>query len=261
MIHERALVSKKAKISPDAIIGPYSIVEDDVEIASGVELKSHVCVSGQTYIGEGTKIFPFACIGYSPQDLKYSNEKSTLIIGKNNLIREYVTIHPGTKTGRMETNIGDSNLFMIGVHIAHDCIVGNRNIFGNNATLGGHVIIEDDVVIGGLAAVHQFTRIGHGSVIGGLSGVERDVIPFGAVKGERAHLYGLNLVGLKRSGIEKDKIFALLEAYKILFESSSTFEKNIKTVEEQFKDSKFVCEIIKFLKSETQRSFCLPQRK
>lgn len=261
MIHDTAIVSPKAKVSSEAIIGPYCIVEDDVEIAAGVILKSHVCVSGNTYIDEGCEVFPFASLGYKPQDLKYRGEKATLIIGKNNTIREHVTMHIGTSHGRMETRVGDSNLFMVGVHIAHDCIIGSRNVLGNNVTLGGHVIVEDDIIIGGLAAVHQFTRIGHHSIIGGLSGIERDVIPYGAVKGERAHLYGLNLIGMKRAEIEKGEILALLDAYKMIFSEEGNLEKNVERAAAEFSENLCVREVIAFLKAETSRSFCLPQRK
>lgn len=261
MIHDTAIVSPKAKVSSEAIIGPYCIVEDDVEIGAGVILKAHVCVSGNTYIGEGCEIFPFTSLGYKPQDLKYHGEKATLIIGKNNTIREHVTMHIGTSHGRMETRVGDSNLFMVGVHIAHDCVIGSRNVLGNNVTLGGHVVVEDDVIIGGLAAVHQFTRIGHHSIIGGLSGIERDVIPYGAVKGERAHLYGLNLIGMKRAEIEKCEILALLDAYKTIFSEDGNLEKNVERVAAEFSENFCVREVVAFLKAETNRSFCLPQRK
>jgi UDP-N-acetylglucosamine acyltransferase len=229
-----------------------------VEIGNNVEIMSHVCIEGNTIIGENTKVFPFAAIGYCPQDLKFHGEKSRLVIGKNNSIREYVTMHPGTEGGIMETIIGDGNLFMIGVHIAHDCIIGNNIVMGNNATLGGHVKIEDNAIVGGLAAVHQWTRIGRGAIIGGMSGVERDVIPYGNVKGERAYLCGLNTVGLKRADINRDEISALRKAYDIIFSKEDILSNNLKTAEKMFKDFSFVKEIIDFMRQKSERSFCQP---
>lgn len=228
MIHPTAIVSSKARIADDAVVGPYCIVGDSVSLESGVILMSHVCVDGNTVIGEGTKVFPFASLGFQPQDLKYHGEESRLIIGRNNSIREYVTMHPGTEGGRMETVVGDSNLFMIGVHIAHDCVIGSNIVMGNNATLGGHVCVEDRVIIGGLAAVHQWVRIGQGAIIGGMSGVERDVIPYGNVKGERASLCGLNVLGLKRSDVERKELQALNQAYEMIFSDDDIIANNLK---------------------------------
>ncbi len=199
MIHSTAIVSSSAKIGQNVRIGAYSVIGDEVELCDNVEVMSHVCISGRTIIGEGTKVFPFAAIGFESQDLKYHSEKSKVIIGKNNSIREYVTIHPGTESGAMQTVVGDNNLLMIGVHIAHDCVVGNNTVLANNVTLAGHVIVGNDVIIGGLSAVHQFVRIGHNAIIGGMAGVERDVIPYGAVKGERGHLYDINVIGFRRA--------------------------------------------------------------
>ncbi|MDR1561044.1 MAG: acyl-ACP--UDP-N-acetylglucosamine O-acyltransferase [Holosporaceae bacterium] len=259
MIHQTAIISPSAKIGKNVKIGAYSIISDDVELKNNVEILSHVCISGRTCVGEGTKIFPFATIGYRPQDLKYDGELSTLIIGKNNSIREYVTMHPGTSGGIMKTVVGDNNLFMIGVHIAHDCEIGNNIIMGNNATLGGHVKIEDNAIIGGLAAVHQHVRIGRNAIIGGMSGVERDVIPYGAVKGGRAHLYGINLIGLKRAGVKKHEIIALRKAYDVIFLNTGTISDNIKIVEEVIENNSYVNDLINFMKQDTERSFCLPK--
>jgi UDP-N-acetylglucosamine acyltransferase len=221
---------------------------------------SHVCIGGYTEIGEGTRIFPFAAIGYAPQDLKFKGEKSRLVIGKNNIIREYVTMHPGTECDAMKTVTGDRNLFMVGVHIAHDCVIGSDIVMGNNATLGGHVKVEDNVIIGGLAAIHQRVRIGYGAVIGGMSGVERDVIPFGAVKGERAHLYDVNIIGLRRSGVDRHEINVLKQAYDMIFSENGTLVQNIRNVEESVKGIKTVDRLIEFMKTDTDRSFCLPKR-
>ena len=182
---------------------------------------------GIPQIGEGTQIFPFASIGFAPQDLKYKGEKSRLVIGKQNIIREHVTMNPGTEGGGMLTSVGDNCLFMVSAHVAHDCHIGNHVILANNATLGGHVLVEDYAIIGGLAAVHQFVRVGRHAVIGGMSGVEHDVIPYGSVMGERASLAGLNLIGLKRRGFDRETIHALRNAYKMLFdaENGTLFER------------------------------------
>jgi UDP-N-acetylglucosamine acyltransferase len=258
MIHQTAIIAPSAKIGAGVEIGPYSIIGACVELEDNVEILSHVCVEGRTVIGNGSKIFPFAAIGYRPQDLKYNGEESVLIIGKNNLIREYTTMHPGTTGGIMKTIIGDNNLFMIGVHIAHDCEIGNNVVMGNNATLGGHVKIEDNVVIGGLSAVHQYVRIGCNAIVGGMSGVERDVIPYGAVKGERAHLYGINLIGLKRAGFSRQEISSLRKAYDTIFAENGTLAENLKILEQTFQGDS-VRRLIEFMKLDTNRSFCLPK--
>lgn len=259
MIHPTAIVSPKATIADDVVVGPYCIIGDSVRLESRVVLTSHVCVDGNTVIGEGTKVFPFASLGFPPQDLKYHGEESRLIIGRNNSIREYVTMHPGTEGGIMETVVGDSNLFMIGVHIAHDCVIGSNIVMGNNATLGGHVCVEDNVIIGGLAAVHQWVRIGQGAIVGGISGVERDVIPYGNVKGERASLYGLNVLGLKRAEVDRKEVQALHQAYDMIFSDADIMTNNLKKVEENFGDSPYVSEVIKFMRSKSERSFCHPK--
>ena len=259
MIHSTAIVSKSAKIGKNVNIGPYSVIGDEVVIEDDVEIMSHVCVDGRTSIGSGTRIFPFAAIGYQPQDLKFRGEESKLIIGKNNSIREYVTMHPGTEGGAMETVVGDNNLFMIGVHIAHDCVVGNNIVMGNNATLGGHVKIGDGVIIGGMTAIHQWVRVGSHAIIGGMSGVERDVIPYGSVKGDRAKLYGINIIGLQRAGEERSEIMALRKAYDIIFSTQNTLFENLKTAEAEFSASRCVKDIAKFMRQETDRSFCLPK--
>jgi UDP-N-acetylglucosamine acyltransferase len=261
LIHQTAIISKTAQIGANVKIGPYSVIGDNVVVEDNVEIMNHVCIDGYTTIGSGTKIFPFASIGYRPQDLKFKGEKSRLVVGKNNAIREYVTMHPGTEDGSMETVVGDGNLFMIGVHIAHDCIIGNNIVMGNNATLGGHVRIDDNVIIGGLSAVHQWTRIGRGAIIGGMSGVERDVIPYGNVKGERAFLAGLNMVGLKRADIDKDEIVALKKAYDTIFSQNDILSNNLKLVENTFHGFQSIREIINFMRQKSDRSFCQPHPK
>jgi UDP-N-acetylglucosamine acyltransferase len=253
-------VSPAAKIGKNVKIGSYSVIGDNVELGDDVEIMPHVCVDGYTAVGEGTRIFPFAAIGYSPQDLKFENEKSQLIIGKNNVIREHVTMHPGTKGDAMKTVIGDQNLFMVGVHIAHDCVIGNNIVMGNNATLGGHVKVEDNVIIGGLVAIHQWVRIGYGAIIGGMSGVERDVIPYGAAKGERAHLYDVNIIGLRRSGVDRNEIFMLKQAYDMIFSEDNTLFHNLNRVEESVRGAKTVDRLIEFMRKDSNRAFCLPKR-
>lgn len=258
LIHETAIISDSVKIGKNVKVGAFSVIDGNVEIGDDVEIMSHVCISGNTIIGDGTKIFPFAAIGYQPQDLKFHGENSRLIIGKNNSIREYVTLHPGTEGGLMETVIGDNNLLMIGVHIAHDCLVGNNVVMGNNATLAGHVTIEDDVIIGGLVAIHQFVRVGKNAIIGGMSGVERDVIPFGAVKGERAHLYDINIIGLRRAMLSREKIFDLKKVYDVIFSSEGTLSENVEKASHMFAENEEARYLINFMKQKTKRSFCLP---
>ena len=229
-------------------------------LADGVTLKSHVVVEGRTTIGEETVIFPFASIGHIPQDKKFNNEESTLVIGSHNVIREYTTMNPGTAGGGMVTRVGDRCLFMMSTHVAHDCVVGNEVIMANNATLAGHVHVGDYVVIGGLSAVHQFVRIGAHAMIGGMSAIENDVIPYGLALGERAYLAGLNLVGLKRRGFDKEAIHRIRHAYKELFGSAGeTFDERITKVAEEFKDDSQVMDMILFLKENTSRAICQPK--
>lgn len=261
MIHSTAVVSSRAKIGSDVEIGAYSVIGDNVEIADNVRIMSHVCIEGDTYVGEGSQIFPFAAIGFRPQDLKFHGEKSKVIIGKNNSIREYVTIHPGTEGGVMKTIVGDNNLLMIGVHIAHDCVVGNDTVLANNVTLAGHVEVGDHAIIGGLSAVHQFVRIGHNAVIGGMTGVERDVIPFGAVKGERGHLYDVNVMGLKRANYSREEISAIRDAYQIIFFGNNVLTENLNDAEKKLQNFDCVKEIVNFMRYKSSRSYCLPKGK
>ena len=219
MIHKSSVVDSKAKIAGSVKIGPFCYVGPNVVLDDNVELISNVHIEGNTKIGKGTKIFPFASIGTEPQDLKFKNEKNSIEIGENNLIREYVTINPGTAGGGSKTIVGNNCLFMISSHVAHDCKIGNNVIIANNVPLGGHVTIEDSVVIGGNSAVQQFTRIGRLAMIGGMTGVLKDVIPFGLSIGNRNYLNGLNLIGLRRKKYENKKIMELSDAYKQIFSS------------------------------------------
>ena len=261
MIHKTAIVSDKAQIAKNVEIGPFCVIGDNVKIEEGTILKSHVVIDGNTTIGKNNIIFPFATVGLVPQDLKFAGEQSQLIIGDNNTIREHVTIHLGTKDGGMITKIGNNCLLMVGVHIAHDCLIGNNVILANNATLAGHVQVGNNVVIGGLSAVHQFVRIGGGAMIGGMSGVENDVIPFGLVMGERAHLAGINLVGMKRQNIARDEIHALRNFYKQLFENDGdiNFINRATEISQDFSQNSIIKEVINFINSETSRSFCKPK--
>jgi len=245
MIHKTSVVDKKAKISKSVKIGPFCYVGANVELVDEVELVSNVHIEGYTKIGKGTKIFPFASIGTQPQDLKYNNEKSILLIGEKNIIREYVTINPGTEGGGSKTIIGNNCLFMISSHVAHDCIIGNDVIIANNVPLGGHVEIEDSVVIGGNSAVQQFTRIGRLAMIGGMTGVLKDVIPFGLSIGNRNHLQGINLIGLRRKKYDNKKIMGLDKAYKKIFASKNLHE-NLNKINGEYKDNELVSEVIKF---------------
>lgn len=258
-IHPSAVVSPKAQIGANVEIGPFCTVGDNVKIGEGTLLKSHVVIDGNTNIGKYNVIFPFASIGLAPQDLKFRGEKSRVEIGDNNSIREHVTIHLGTQDGSMVTKVGSNCLLMVGVHIAHDCVVGNHAILANNATIAGHVVLGDHVVIGGLSAVHQFVRIGSGAMIGGMSGVEADVIPNGLVMGERAFLAGLNLVGMKRRGIPREEIHALRHFFKEAFEENEN--QFLARVENLAKNSQsqVVAEVAAFVKSESSRSFCQPK--
>lgn len=260
-IHPTAIIKEGAEIAASASVGPYCVIGPRVEIGANVSLKAHVVVEGRTIIGEGTTVYPFASLGGAPQDLKYGGEESELVIGKNNVIREHVTMNPGTKGGAMKTQVGDNCLFMVGAHVAHDCVIGNNVIMANNATLGGHVHVGDFAVIGGLAAVHQFVRIGDHAIIGGMSGVESDVIPYGRVKGERAFLAGLNLIGLERRGFSKDDIRNLQRAFNQLFGEEGTMEQRIELVANDFRADEGVMKIVQFAREKTKFPLCQPQKK
>jgi len=257
MIHKTAIVDNKAKVSNSANIGPYSVIGPNVEIGENVIIHSHVNISGNTKIGNGNKIYPFASIGNDPQDLKYNGEETKLVIGNNNKIREYVTINPGTVGGGGLTKIGNNCLFMISSHIAHDCHVGNNVIIANNVPLGGHVTIEDDVVIGGNSAVQQFTRIGRLAMIGGMTGVLKDVIPFGLSFGNRNYLRGINLIGLKRNKYDNKKIMELSQAFKKIF-SSKNLHENLSKINGEYKENDLVKEVINFIEKDKKRPICTP---
>jgi len=260
MIHNSSIIDKKAKIGKEVKIGPFCYVGPQVQISDGTELISNIHIEGNTKIGKGTRIFPFTSIGTQPQDLKYKGETNSLEIGENNIIREYVTINPGTKGGGGRTVIGNNCLLMISSHIAHDCHIGNNVVIANNVPLGGHVTIEDSVVIGGNSAVQQFTRIGRLAMIGGMTGVLKDVIPFGLSLGNRNYLRGINLIGLKRNKYENKKIMELDEAFKKIF-SSRNIHENLNKINGEYKENDLVKEVINFIGKDKKRPICTPDSK
>ena len=257
MIHKTAIIDNNAKISESAEIGPYTVIGPNVIIEANVKIHSHVNINGNTIIGKNNQIYPFASIGNDPQDLKYNGEETKLIIGENNKIREYVTINPGTAGGGGITLIGNNCLFMISSHVAHDCKVGNGVIIANNVPLGGHVIIDDNVVIGGNSAVQQFTRIGKMAMIGGMTGVLHDVIPYGLSTGNRNSLQGLNLIGLRRAKFDNKDILGLSEAYKEIF-ATKNINENISNLNGSFKENFLVKNVIDFITKDKKRSICTP---
>jgi UDP-N-acetylglucosamine acyltransferase len=234
------------------------VVGPEARLGDGVCLEAHVVIAGATAIGPGTRVFPFASVGHRPQDMKYAGEHSRVEIGANVTIRENVTINPGTQGGGMLTAIGDDCLLMAGSHVAHDCRLGHHAILVNNVLLGGHVEIGDFAIVGGSAAVHQFVRIGQHAMIGGMSGVEQDVIPYGSVLGNRAHLAGLNLVGLKRRGFTRDDIHTLRNAYRLLFAQEGTLQERLDDVAQMYSSAAVVMEIVAFMRASSNRGLCQP---
>ena len=257
MIHKTAIVDKNAKISENVEIGPYSIVGPNVEIGANSKLHSHVNLVGNTTIGKNNQIYPFSSIGTPPQDLKFKGEKNSLIIGDNNKFREYVNINPGTEQGGGITNIGDNNLFMVYCHVAHDCKISNNIVLANNVQVGGHVTVEKNAIVGGSCAIHQFSRIGESAMIGGMTGVLSDVIPFGLSMGNRNNLMGLNLIGLRRSKVSNQNIKKIQEAYKNIFKTAS-FRDNLESLNADLKSNEFVKIIINFINSDKKRPISLP---
>jgi len=257
-IHPTAIIAEGAGIGAGCRVGPYCVVGSEATLGPGVVLHSHVVVAGTTRIGEATVVFPFASIGHQPQDLKYRGEPVELVIGARNTIREHVTMNPGTAGGGAVTRVGDDCLFMMSTHVAHDCLIGNHVILANNATLAGHVEVGDFAILGGLAAVHQYVRIGRAAMIGGLAGVVADVIPYGSVVGERAHLAGLNLVGLKRRGAARGEMHGLRAAYAEMFEGDGTLQERARQVGERHVGNALVQEVIDFITAGSSRSFTVP---
>ncbi|MGH1398335.1 MAG: acyl-ACP--UDP-N-acetylglucosamine O-acyltransferase [Alphaproteobacteria bacterium] len=260
-IHPTAVIEDGASLGQGVFIGPYCVIGAHVTLGDNVTLKSHVVIEGHTSIGAGSIVYPFSSLGSAPQDLKYAGEDTRLIIGANNTIREHVTMNPGTVQGAQETRVGDNCLFMMGAHVAHDCVVGSHVILANNATLAGHVEVGDFVIIGGLSAVHQFSRIGDHAMIGGMSGVENDVIPYGLVKGERAALHGLNLIGLQRRGFSKDEIKTLKRVFAEVFEGQGTLDERLHSAKDAFSDFETAQEVIAFALSQSKMPLCQPPKK
>ena len=257
-VHPSAVIEPGAQVDPSARIGPFCVVGPDVVIEADVSLKSHVVVTGNTVVGEGTVIFPFSVIGEVPQDLKFKGEASRLVIGKRNRIREHVTMNCGTEGGGGVTRIGDDGLFMAGCHIAHDAHVGDRVIVVNSAAVAGHCVLEDDVIVGGLSGIHQFVRIGRGAIIGAVTMVTNDVIPYGLVQAPRGELDGLNLVGLKRRGVSRADITALRAAFQMLAQGEGTFHDRAERLGKET-DSAYVREIVDFVMGDSERSFLTPR--
>ena len=258
LIHPSAVIDPGAQIDPSARIGPFCVIGPDVQIGPDVELKSHVVVTGDTQVGAGTVIFSFAVIGEVPQDLKFKGETSALVIGKRNRIREHVTMNGGTEGGGGVTRIGDDGLFMAGCHIAHDAHIGDRVIVVNSAAIAGHCILEDDVIVGGLSGIHQFVRIGRGAIIGAVTMVTNDVIPYGLVQAPRGELDGLNLVGLKRRGVARSDITALRAAFQMLAQGDGTFHDRAERLGNET-ESAYVREIVAFVLGDSDRSFLTPR--
>ena len=257
MIHNTAIIDPKAKISSGVSIGAFTVIGPNVEIGENTIIQSHVSIIGNTKVGKNNKIYPFASIGNDPQDLKFDGEVTKLEIGDNNKIREYVTVNPGTKGGGGLTKIGNNCLFMVSSHIAHDCLVEDNVILANNVPLGGHAHIEENVIIGGNSAVQQFTRVGKSSMIGGMCGVVRDIIPYAMVHGNRSILQGLNLIGLRRKNIPNKEILVLTEAYKEIFKDEN-LTINLKNLKEELRKYDLVNDVVKFLEKDKKRPICTP---
>ena len=258
MIHHTAIVDKNSRISKNVEIGPYCIIGSKVEIGRDSKLHSHVYINGNTKIGKNNEIFPFVSIGTDPQDLKYKGEKNSITIGDNNKFREYVNINPGTSQGGTITKIGNNNLLMVYCHVAHDCNLGNNIVLANNVQVGGHVKIEDNAIVGGSCAIHQFSRIGYLSMVGGMTGVLSDVIPFGLSLGNRNNLVGLNLIGLRRAKILNEDIKILQKFFDVVF-SDRNFRSNVENLDKDLKENKYVKIIIEFINSDKKRPISLPE--
>lgn len=258
-LHSTAIINPLAIIGLNVKIGPFCVIGPEIVLADNVELKSHVVIEGRTIIGAGTIIYPFASIGQAPQIFKYHGERSQVVIGSNNVIREYVTIQAGSKDGGMITSVGNDGLFMVGTHIGHDCQIGNHAVFANYVSLAGHVKVGDYVTIGGLAAVHQYVRIGPHAMIGGLSALVRDLIPFGYATSERAELTGINLVGMKRRGFDQQHTLEAMKAVDEIFSGPGILATRIVAIAEKYQENPVIQQIINFLKHDSRRAFCTPK--
>lgn len=260
IIHPLAVVEQGAQLGAGVRIGPFCHVSADAVLGDRVELVSHVSILGATSLGEGCKVFPQAVLGAAPQNNKHKGGRTTLVVGRNCLIREGVTMHLGSDTSKAETVVGDNGYFLAYTHIAHDCTVGNNVTMANLATLGGHVVVGDFVNFGGLSAAHQNTRIGHHAFIGGMTAVFEDVIPYGMLRGPNGALRGLNLIGMKRSGMPRSEIHAVRNAFKAIFDRSRTMDENMAAAEKRFADSPAVLDVLAFMRSSGRRSYATPWR-
>ncbi len=260
-IHPSSVVEEGAQIGEGVRIGPFCHVSADAVIGDRVELVSHVAVMGATTIGAATKVYPMAILGGPPQNTKHKGGRTTLVIGENCTIREGVTMHLGTDSSRGETTVGDNGNFLAYAHIAHDCVVGKNATFANGATLGGHCEIGDNVYIGGLSAVHQFVRVGDNAFLGGCSAFVGDVIPYAIAVGNRASLRGLNIIGLKRSGLPRSEIYLLRKAYRTIFDRSRTVGENVEIAKAEFASSPAAMKIIDFITSRGKRHYAVPSLK
>ena len=259
-IHPTAIIDEKAQIASSVEIGPYCIIGPDVKIDDNVKLHAHVVIEGHTSIGTGCEIFSFACLGKEPQHLRYDGEPAELIIGKNNIIREHVTMHIGTAIGNMKTVIGDNGMFMVASHVAHDCIVGDNFILAQNSALGGHCEVGDNVYFGAYSAAHPFVKIGHSAIIGGLTAVVANVIPYGNVYGERGYLNGVNLIGMKRRGMSKDEMRLVKHAYDAIFTKEGVFADNVAQIAKDYGDVPAIGDIVSFIEEGAERSLCLAKK-
>lgn len=258
-IHPTAIVEDGARLGENVFVGPFCQVGGRVTLKSGVELKSHVVIAGNTILGEGSRVFPFASLGHEPQDLKYRGEPNSLVIGANCTIREHVTMNPGTAGGKGATIVGDQCVFLASSHVAHDCELGNGVILSNNVMLAGHCRVGNNVIFGGGCGIHQFCRIGDHAFIGGLAGVENDVIPFGMALGNRAYLGGLNLVGMKRANIARESIHNARRAFKALFSSGMPLSAAVDLLPPELTGDPVVASIVEFIRVSSERAFCTPR--
>ena len=253
LIHKTAIIGSNVIIGDNVSIGPYSIIEDNVKIANDNVIKSSVFITGDTDIGNKNIFYPFCTIGSPPHDLKFNNENTKLIIGNENTFREYSNINVGTEGGGGLTSVGNNSLFMVGAHIAHDCIVGNNIVMANQATIAGHVTVENNAILGGLSAVHQFCRVGSLSMIGGMSAVEHDVVPYGLVTGNRAHLLGLNIVGLRRSNYSNETIKDFKLTFEKIFNSN---EIKTESIANNSTTNELTKNLINFIQADSSRGLC-----
>ena len=259
-IHPTAIVDPMAELGADVEVGAFSVVGPNVRLHEGVKLASHVVIKGHTELGSACVVHPFAILGGAPQHAGHRGEPTRLTLGARNVVREHVTMHCGTASGRAVTQVGSDGFFMVGVHVGHDCIVGDKVVMANSATLGGHVVVEDHVIMGGLSAAHQNIRIGRHAFVGGMAGGNHDVIPFGNVWGNHAHLEGLNLVGLKRRGFTREVINTLRAAYRMLFAEEGTFQERLDDTSEVYAASPEVMEIVGFIRADSSRPLTTPKR-